>query len=188
MDPDVVQQQIAEARQGADGAAGELESESNADAGHGTLQFRGRPITLPEGVDAEKAGALLKKLESGDMRSMMGGGGLSSEEQALMRQLMSSMRGSGGGRGMGGGHETSATDAALAGGSYVVFVLRNGMAQAVPIRTGLTDLDYSEVASGLTLADTVLILPSASLIASQQEWQDRMSRMGRGGLPGISRN
>jgi hypothetical protein len=92
---------------------------------------------------------------------------------------------------MGGGHgsrETSATDAALAGGSYVVFVLRDGIPRAVPISTGLTDLDYSEVASGLTLADTVLILPSASLIASQQEWQNRMSRMGRGGLPGISRN
>ncbi len=123
------------------------------------------------------------------MRSMMGGGGLSSEEQALMRQLMSSFRGAG--PGMGGGHgsrETSATDAALAGGSYVVFVLRDGIPRAVPISTGLTDLDYSEVASGLTLADTVLILPSASLIASQQEWQNRMSRMGRGGLPGISRN
>jgi HlyD family secretion protein len=188
MDPDMVQQQIADARQGGTEGDSESHGESGVEANDRTAQFRGRPITIPDGVDVAEARALLKKLESGDMRSLMGGGGLSSEEQALMRQLMSSMRGSGGGGGMRGGHETSSTDAALAGGSYVVFVLRDGMAQAVPITTGLTDLDYSEVASGLTLADTVLILPSASLIASQQEWQDRMSRMGRGGLPGISRN
>ena len=189
MDPEVVRQQLAEAGQGEAEGAGEARGESPAGSEHGTLQFRGQPVTLPEGVDPEKARALLAKLESGDMRSMRGG--FSSEEQALMRQLMSSFRGAGGGPGMGGGHsrsETSATDAALAGGSYVVFVLRDGMAKAVPIRTGLTDLDYSEVVSGLALSDTVLILPSASLIASQQEWQDRMNRMGRGGLPGISRN
>jgi len=34
----------------------------------------------------------------------------------------------------------------------------------VQIRTGLTDLDYIEVVSGLTEQDTVLVLPSASLL------------------------
>jgi hypothetical protein len=57
----------------------------------------------------------------------------------------------------------------------------------VPIRTGLTDLDYSEVVSGLTAQDTVLVLPSASLIASQQEFQERVERRA-GGIPGVSRN
>jgi HlyD family secretion protein len=190
MDPEVVRQQIATARQGGEEGSGDSPHESLAGSDDGKLQFRGRPITLPDGVDADKARALLKKLETGDMRSMMGGGGLSSEEQALLRQLMSSFRGSGGGPGMGGRGgrgETSATDAALAGGSYIVFVLRDGIAEAVPVTTGLTDLDYSEIIAGLTSSDTLLILPSASLIASQQEWQNRMSRM-TGGLPGISRN
>jgi HlyD family secretion protein len=181
MDFEVVQQQIAEAQQGGGGEA----DESEAGGGGRTASFRGRSFELPEGIDVEKARALFKKLENGDMRSLMSGG-LSSDEQALMRQLMPLFRGQGGGPG--GRQETSGTDAALAGGDYIVFVLRDGVPQAVPIRTGLTDLDYSEVASGIAVSDTVLILPSASLIASQQQWQERMSRFGRGGLPGISRN
>ncbi|UCD24127.1 MAG: efflux RND transporter periplasmic adaptor subunit [Gemmatimonadota bacterium] len=181
MDLDVVQQQIAQAQQG----GGDEAEETEADGGGRTVSFRGRSLEIPEAIDIEKARALFKKLENGDMRSLMSGG-LSSDEQALMRQLMPLFRGSGGGGGR--RQETSATDAALAGGDYIVFVLRDGMPQAVPIKTGLTDLDYSEVASGIAVSDTVLILPSASLIASQQQWQERMSRFSRGGLPGISRN
>ena len=50
----------------------------------------------------------------------------------------------------------------------MVFVIRGGMPTAQPVQTGLTDLDYSEIVSGLTLSDTVLILPSASLVQSQE--------------------
>jgi hypothetical protein len=54
------------------------------------------------------------------------------------------------------------------------------------IRTGLTDLDYSEVIEGLEPTDSVLILPSASLVQSQQESQERVNRItGGGGLPGM---
>jgi hypothetical protein len=54
------------------------------------------------------------------------------------------------------------------------------------IRTGLTDLDYSEVREGLEATDSVLILPSASLVQSQQESQERANRItGGGGLPGL---
>ncbi len=187
MDPEVVKQQVAEARQGGTDQASESNGDAAAGAGERTASFRGTPVQIPEGVDVEEARALLKKLESGDMRAMMTGGGLSADEQALFRRLMAAFREAGGGR-MGRGRETSSTDAALAGGDYIVFVVRGGAPQAIPIRTGLTDLDYSEVASGLAASDTVLILPSASLIASQEEWQNRMSRFGRGGLPGISRN
>jgi hypothetical protein len=55
----------------------------------------------------------------------------------------------------------------------------------VQITTGLTDFDYIEVLDGLTEADTVLLLPSASLIASQQESRERAQRMTGGGLPGV---
>ncbi len=59
--------------------------------------------------------------------------------------------------------------------------------EAVPIRTGLTDLDYAEVVSGLSEEDVVLILPSASLVQSQQQFQERIERMtGGGGLPGTT--
>jgi HlyD family secretion protein len=186
MDPEVVQQQIEEERQG--GTDGQEVSTEAAGSDNRTVQFRGREVPLPEGVDAEKARALLQKLESSDPRTLMSSGALTPDEQALMRQLMGSFRRPGMGGGTDGAHEVSATDAALAGGNYIVFVLHNGIPKAVPVTTGMTDLDYSEVASGLALSDTVLILPSASLIASQQEWQERMNRMGRGGLPGISRN
>jgi hypothetical protein len=72
------------------------------------------------------------------------------------------------------------------GGSYIVFVRRGGRPVPVRVRTGLTDLDYSEVVSGLTEQDTVLLLPSASLVQAQQEMRQRFNRMtGGGGLPGM---
>ena len=46
-------------------------------------------------------------------------------------------------------------------------------------------MDYSEVKSGLTAQDSVLLLPSASLIQAQEGLQRRMSR--NSGLPGQSR-
>jgi hypothetical protein len=71
------------------------------------------------------------------------------------------------------------------GGNYIVFVLRDGRPTPVSVRTGLTDLDYSEVMSGVAIGDSVLILPSASLIQSQQEFKDRIGRITGGGLPGV---
>ena len=75
------------------------------------------------------------------------------------------------------------------GGQYIVFVKREGQPTPVSIRTGLTDLDYSEVVSGLQAGDSVLALPSASLINSQTEMQSRMNRMtGGGGVPGMTKS
>jgi hypothetical protein len=72
------------------------------------------------------------------------------------------------------------------GGSYIVFVKRADNPVPVTIRTGLTDLDYSEVVSGLSAGDSVLVLPSASLVQSQQEMQQRINNMtGGGGVPGM---
>jgi HlyD family secretion protein len=72
------------------------------------------------------------------------------------------------------------------GGSYIVFVLRDGRPAPVRIRTGVTDMDYSEVVSGLTEQDTVLLLPSASLVNAQAQMRERMNRMtGGGALPGM---
>lgn len=68
------------------------------------------------------------------------------------------------------------------GGRYIVFALKHGVAQPVYIRTGLTDLDYSEVKIGLSEGDSVLLLPSASLVQSQQQLQERIGRIS--GLPG----
>jgi HlyD family secretion protein len=72
------------------------------------------------------------------------------------------------------------------GGRYIVFVKRPEGPKAIWIRTGLTDLDYTEVLDGLQEADSVFILPSASLVQSQQESRERVNRItGGGGLPGM---
>ncbi len=72
------------------------------------------------------------------------------------------------------------------GGSYIVFVKRDGKPMPVLVKTGLTDLDYIEVLDGLNEGETVIVLPSASLVASQQEMRDRIQRMtGGGGIPGM---
>jgi hypothetical protein len=68
-----------------------------------------------------------------------------------------------------------------------VFTKRSGRIEPVWIRTGLTDLDYSEVLSGLQPTDSVLLLPSASLVQSQADMKERMNRMtgGGGAVPGM---
>jgi HlyD family secretion protein len=86
------------------------------------------------------------------------------------------------GGGVGGGRRN---DASGGGASYIVFVLRGGAPVPVAIRTGLTDQDYIEVTSGLTEHDTVLVLPSASLVQSQQQFRQRFQNVTGGGLPGV---
>ena len=69
---------------------------------------------------------------------------------------------------------------------YIVFVKRNGKPTPVWIRTGLTDMDYSEVLEGLTESDSVLVLPSQSLVQSQQDMRERFNRVtGGGAVPGM---
>jgi len=57
--------------------------------------------------------------------------------------------------------------------------------RAVTVNTGLTDLDYSEVLSGLDEDDQVLLLPSSDLILSQQRFQGMMRRFTS--IPGMQR-
>ncbi len=71
------------------------------------------------------------------------------------------------------------------GHPYIVFALRDGTPTPLHIRAGLTDLDYSEVVEGLLESDSVLVLPSASLVRSQERLRDRIRRFTGGGLPGL---
>lgn len=92
-----------------------------------------------------------------------------------------------------GGGRKSGTGAGAAGrrggamaSRYIVFVKRAGRVMPIWIRTGLTDMDYSEVLSGLAPADSVLLLPSASLVQSQSDMKERMNRVtGGGAVPGM---
>lgn len=69
---------------------------------------------------------------------------------------------------------------------YWVFRQKNDQVMPVSVETGLTDLDYSEVTSGLAEGDTVILLPSSGLVQSQQRLQERMRQFMS--LPGMSGN
>ena len=54
------------------------------------------------------------------------------------------------------------------GGEYWVVALRGDQTVPVAVKTGLTDLEYSEIVSGLEPGDRVLLLPSTSLYEQQE--------------------
>ena len=190
LDPNAVQQQLAAAQPqtppstGRDSASlggSPSRRDSTAQKG-GAAQVmmtlpNGQQVPAPAGITAQQV-----RLAQSAMQKRMSGGTPSDEEQTAARAVFQAMRASGQFSGMGGGQGRRN------GGepsSYIVFVLRKGQPAPVQIRTGLTDLDYIEVVSGLTEQDTVLVLPSASLVNSQRDMQQRMRQFTGGGLPGV---
>jgi HlyD family secretion protein len=174
---DAVERQLAAGRQSAGqasmgGAAAGADSARPDSAGGNTMTLgNGRSITLPPGVSEAEVRAAFAKRRSG--------GQLSAEESAALDKVRQAMGGAGSGRRASGNE-------GLFGGRYIVFVKRPSGPTPVWVRTGLTDLDYSEVVSGLAESDSVLVLPSASLVQSQQEMQDRANQMtGGGAVPGM---
>jgi len=77
-----------------------------------------------------------------------------------------------------------ATDYRFGGDFWVVLQPAAGRLRAVPLRSGITDLDRVEILSGLGAGDRVLILPSANLIETQERLQDWLNRR-IGTLPGM---
>jgi HlyD family secretion protein len=98
----------------------------------------------------------------------------------------SSSRAPGGSARRGSGARSRRGVAQGVGSQYIVFVARNGRPEPTWVRTGLTDMDYSEVLDGLGPSDSVLVLPSASLVQSQQDMRERFNRVtGGGAVPGM---
>ncbi|MBI4542997.1 MAG: efflux RND transporter periplasmic adaptor subunit [Gemmatimonadetes bacterium] len=144
--------------------------------------MRAGGFRLPDGITAEQARAAFQKRMSGEPLTAQDSAVLArirEARQQASRQQTTQAGGQEPRRRFGVGNSFQF------GGSYIVFVLRDGRAAAVRIRTGLTDLDYSEVVSGLTEQDTVLLLPSASLVQQQRDMRDRLQRMTGGGMPGM---
>jgi len=168
---DAVQEQLAASTPAA--GAGGADGAGTADSGAArTMTTRdGRAIALPAGVtEAQVRAAFAKRREGAE---------LSAAEQAVLDQVRQTA-------GRPGGEASRGSSDALYGGRYIVFVKGPQGPVARWIRTGLTDLDYSEVVDGLQPSDSVLILPSASLVQSQQEMRERVNRItGGGGLPGM---
>jgi len=182
LDPEQVQQQLAAAQMGPTAPAGdgtklhaaEAPKPGATDSG-GSTTFTtpsGRTITLPKGVTAEQVRAAFQK--------RMSGGELTPAEQALLAQLRSQFQ-----RPQGAGSARGAVRSRAFESNYIVFALRAGKPVPVAIRTGLTDQDYIEVVDGLQEQDTVLVLPSASLVQAQQDMRKRFQNVTGGGLPGL---
>ena len=162
------------------------------------VSIGGREIELPAGVDAAQVTALMAKRQSGQeltaeertlMRNLFqgaggnfgGGGGF----QGGGRPPGGAPPGGGppgGFQGGGGGFFVSGASQAPArpasvtnyqfGGDYWVIALRGNEVVPVAVKTGVTDLEYSEIVSGLEPGDRVLLLPSASLYEQQERLQD----------------
>ena len=141
----------------------------------------GRTISLPPGVTEAQVRGIFQK--------RMSGAEITAAERAVLRQVFQGAGGGGGGGGGGGFRMVmgpgGGPNRGLEVSSYIVFTMKNGKPTAVQVRTGLTDLDYIEVVNGLTEQDTVLVLPSASLLNAQRDMRDRMRTMTGGGLPGL---
>ena len=137
------------------------------------LSLGGREIELPAGVDAAKVTALMEKRRSGqeltaEERTLM---------RTVFQQAGGNFGGGGGGGGgfaggggppggfagggppgggfvAGGGGQPGARAPApratdyLFGGDYWVVALRGDQTVPVAVKTGLTDLEYSEIVSG----------------------------------------
>ena len=176
MDPQVAMQQIAELRQ--------LNSERGPRAvADGSIQpagdsgrrgMRWMEQELPEGVSQEQVREILGK------RRTDGEEALTQEERALLERIGFTGRPPGGMNAISGpgGPAASSTNDPLAA-DYVVFVMRDSVATAVRIRTGLSDGTYSEVLEGLTAGDTVMVLPSTGT-PSENNGMGGMRGMGRG--------
>ena len=80
--------------------------------------------------------------------------------------------------------DSARASASRFGGDLWVVVDRKGTLQVVPIVTGITDLDRVEVTSGLAEGETVLLLPSSSLVEAQERVQNFVRS--RGGIPGMT--
>ncbi|HXO85320.1 MAG TPA: hypothetical protein VN803_07325, partial [Gemmatimonadales bacterium] len=157
------------------GGTGARRDSAVAPAGNTMTMPDGRTIQLPPGVTEQQVRSAFQKRMSGQELTP-------AEQSALAAMRTQFQRAGGGAGGAGAGGMRRNVDVS----NFIVFTLKDGKPTPVQIRTGLTDLDYIEVLSGLTEQDTVLVLPSASLLNSQRDMQQRMRNMtGGGGLPGL---
>jgi HlyD family secretion protein len=133
--------------------------------GGGTITLpNGRTVVVPPGVSSEQLRAAFAKMASGVPPTPT--------ERALLGRVFGRSAGSG-------------TRQPRNNQSYVVFALRRGSVVAAQVKTGLSDQDYIEVTSGLEEGDTVLVLPTASLVQAQQQFRQRFTNVTGGGLPGL---
>ncbi|MBN1237815.1 MAG: efflux RND transporter periplasmic adaptor subunit [Gammaproteobacteria bacterium] len=168
--------------------------------GGATVSIGGRAIELPGDTNTKTIEAVLEKARSGDelsaeerelLRAAMsrtaGGAGTSGGRGAASAPPGAMIPGALGQIAQGGGQSGGRSGNGLArsaladaaqyqfGGEYWVVALRDNRPAPQRVRTGLTDLEYSEVIAGLGPEDRVLLLPSTSLFEQQERLQQFIS-------------
>lgn len=138
----------------------------------------GRRVPLPPGITADQVRNAFRKRMNNEQLTP-------AEQHAMSVMMQMRSQGGGGGGGFGGRGGGMRQMGTGANQNYIVFTMKNGKIAPVQIRTGLTDLDYVEVVNGLALGDTVLVLPSASLVQAQEQFKQRFQNFTGGGLPGL---
>lgn len=83
-----------------------------------------------------------------------------------------------------GERRSARESAASLRGNFWVVAERGATREPAAVSTGVTDLDRVEITDGLAEGDVVLVLPSSSLLETQERLQNFMR--GRGGIPGIT--
>ncbi len=160
----------------------------NPDAVRRLFEHNGDTDTAeaPAGMpDLARMQEIRSKIERGEA--------LTDEERALVaavRQRIQQFSGAASGSdGAGAGRIPSAQRRSqvdgLMGGRYLVFVANGQSVEPRLVETGITDLDYTEIRSGLEHGEQVYLLPSASLQRSQQMFNERINQM-TGNIPGMS--
>jgi HlyD family secretion protein len=143
--------------------------ELRADDDYGDMiEVSGRLYELPEGVSGERIKALMQKNQDGLM--------LTEEERNYLRPVLRLVLADGRFEPPQGEEDDGAPLGHYQfGGNYWVLLVRDDVITPVWIETGLTDLEYTEVVSGLEVGDRVLLLPSASLYEQQTRLREYLN-------------
>lgn len=133
-----------------------------------TVNIRGREVPIPEGVDSGLIKSAMEKRRNGETPS--------DTERQAMRKIFQSLENQENNQG------TSSLDYQF-GGDYWVLLVVNQELIPIPVKSGITDLEYSQIIDGINENDQVLILPSSGLIERQERMQERLNQ--RMSLPGM---
>ena len=171
------------------------ETELRSALGHGVElgrdlgQVAASPNGAPPAFDMDRARELMQRSRNGET--------LSAAEQAQLDAMIQMRQQGGGANELGGrtafdGGGTGAFNGTVGGdrpggrggssvleyqfgGDYWVVAMRDGEPVPTAVRTGVTDLRYSEIVAGLQPEDQVLLLPSTSLFEQQEMLQQFIS-------------
>ena len=163
----------------------ELRTALGGEPGSGLAVMTGEATEL----DPERMRDLMRRRRNGET--------LTPAEQAQVDSMLKMRRQNGGGPGSGGGLTAGGGFAFGSGGAgnpgsmleyqfggdYWVVVVSDGEPVPRSVRTGLTDLRYSEIIDGLQPTDQVLLLPSTSLFEQQELLQQFISARFASSLP-----